>query len=45
MTELASVNVKDFEGQGFPKVWKPLSPSGYELGRRKRTDGGTTPEG
>lgn len=26
VTEFATVNVKDFEGQGFRKVWNPLVP-------------------
>lgn len=26
VTELATVNVKDFEGMGFRKVWNPLAP-------------------
>ena len=25
VTEFAMVNVKDFEGPGFPKVWNPLA--------------------
>lgn len=26
VTDLATVNVKDFEGMGFRKVWNPLAP-------------------
>jgi hypothetical protein len=26
VTEFATVNVKDFEGLGFSRVWNPLKP-------------------
>ena len=28
VTEFATMNVKDFEGLGFRKVWNPLTESG-----------------
>jgi hypothetical protein len=28
VTEFATVNVKDFEGLGFRKVWNPLADQG-----------------